>query len=116
MPGIAHEAPLELLRRDPLLLRGLGVAIPADATAAMASADLSASVPAELRADAVVVLSGTGGARLAVIVEVRSTSARTAPGGWSWPGWPGSMRVGSRPTLCLSSMPRPSRPGRRWRP
>jgi hypothetical protein len=93
MPGIAHEAPLELLRRNPqladVLLRGLGVAVPAAATAQMASTDLGASVPTELRADAVIVLSGTGGARLT---------------------------VGLRPTLCSSGVPHPSRPGRRWRP
>jgi hypothetical protein len=75
MPSIPHEAPLELLRHNPLLaavlLRGLGVVIPEGATAEMAPTDLSASVPAELRADAVVMLSGTGGARLAVIVEVQ---------------------------------------------
>jgi len=79
MPGIAHEAPLELLRHDPLLtavlLRGLGVAVPAGATATMAPADLTASVPAELRADAVVVLSGAGGARLAVTDSARSLGA-----------------------------------------
>jgi len=108
MPGIAHEAPLELLRRDPLLaavlLRGLGVAIPADATAAMASADLSASVPAELRADAVVVLSGTGGARLAVIVEVQlryDTGKR-----YSWPAYLTQVRAAHRcPAVLLVICP-----------
>lgn len=48
MPGISHEAPLELLRRNPqlatVLLRGLGVAVPAAATAQMAPSDLSATV------------------------------------------------------------------------
>jgi hypothetical protein len=108
MPGIAHEAPLELLRRDPLLaavlLRGLGVVIPADATAAMASADLSASVPAGLRADAVVVLSGTGGARLAVIVEVQlryDTGKR-----YSWPAYLTQVRAAHRcPAVLLVICP-----------
>jgi len=40
MPSIRHEAPLELLRRDPqlaaVLLRGLGVAVPPRAAAVMA--------------------------------------------------------------------------------
>jgi hypothetical protein len=53
MPTIPHEAPLELLRHNPqlavVLLRGLGIAVPAGATAQMAPSDLSASVPAELR-------------------------------------------------------------------
>lgn len=63
MPSIPHEAPLELLRTNPrlalVLLRGLGVPVPEDATAALAPTDLSTTVPAELRADAVVLLACT---------------------------------------------------------
>jgi hypothetical protein len=74
MPGISHEAPLELLRRNPplamALLDGLGVAVPAGATATITSADETASVPAELRADAVILLTGRTG-QLAVVVEVQ---------------------------------------------
>ena len=82
MPGIAHEAPIELLRRNPLLaatlLDGTGVAVPAGVTAAMAAGDLSSALPAELRADAVVVLNGPGGGpggppgKLVVVVEVQT--------------------------------------------
>ena len=71
MPGIAHEAPVELLRHNPLLaaalLHGSGVAIPVGGSAVMAAGDLTSALPAELRADAVVVLGG----KLAVVVEVQ---------------------------------------------
>jgi hypothetical protein len=64
-----------LLRGDPrlaaVLLRGLDIPIPADAGAAMAPSDLTSSVPTELRADAVVMLSGADGARLAVVAEIQ---------------------------------------------
>ena len=89
MPGISHEAPLELLRGDPrlaaVLVRGLGVAIPARAAATMASSDLTASVPTELRADAVVMLSSDDGARLAVVVEVQLRYDRRKR--YSWPAY-----------------------------
>jgi hypothetical protein len=103
-----HEAPLELLRCEPrlaaVLLRGLGVAVPAGATAAMAPTDLTASVPAELRADAVVVLSGAEGARLAVIVEVQlryDTGKR-----YSWPAYLTQVRAAHRcPAVLLVICP-----------
>ena len=95
MPSIRHEAPLELLRRDPqlaaVLLRGLGVPVPAGAAAVLAPADLSASVPAELRADAVVVLSGTDGARLAVVVEVQLRYDQDKR--YSWPAYLTQVRA-----------------------
>ena len=89
MPSISHEAPLELLRGDPrlaaVLLRGLDIPIPADAGAVMAPSDLTASVPTELRADAVVMLSGADGTRLAVVVEIqlRYDSRKR----FSWPSY-----------------------------
>jgi hypothetical protein len=42
-----------------------------------------AGVPAELRADAVVVLSGADGARLAVVVEVQLRRACASTRNWS---------------------------------
>lgn len=58
MPGISHEGPVELLRRNPRLAAALlaetGVPVPAEGAAVMAAADLSSALPAELRADAVV--------------------------------------------------------------
>ena len=110
MPSISHEAPLELLRGDPrlaaVLLRGLGVAIPGGAGAAMAPSDLTASVPTELRADAVVMLSGADGARLAVVVEIqlRYDSRKR----FSWPSYLTQVRAAHRCpavllVICLST-------------
>jgi hypothetical protein len=110
MPSISHEAPLELLRGDPrlaaVLLRGLDVPIPAGAGAAMAPSDLTASVPTELRADAVVMLSGADGARLAVVVEIqlRYDSRKR----FSWPSYLTQVRAAHRCpavllVICLST-------------
>jgi len=81
MPGIAHEAPVELLRREPLLvaalLDGTGVQVPAEVKAVMAAGDLSSALPAEFRADAVIMLNGRASGpgrrpgKLAVVVEVQ---------------------------------------------
>src|SRR5258708_33850550 len=81
MPGVGHEAPVELLRRNALLaaalLHGTGVEVPAGVAAVMAAGDLSSALPAELRADAVIVLDGRGvgpgrqPGKLAVVVEVQ---------------------------------------------
>jgi hypothetical protein len=83
MPGIAHEAPVELLRRNPLLaaalLDGTGVEVPVGVRAMMTAGDLSSALPAELRADAVIVLDGRGRGpgrpptKLAVVVEVQTS-------------------------------------------
>jgi hypothetical protein len=79
MPSINHEAPIELLRRNPLLaaalLHGTGVLAPTGGRAQMAPGDLSSALPAELRADAVIVLDpadpqpGDTKGRLVVVVE-----------------------------------------------
>ena len=110
MPSISHEAPLELLRGDPrlaaVLLRGLGVPIPGGAGAAMAPSDLTASMPTELRADAVVMLSGADGARLAVVVEIQ---LRYDPRKrYSWPSYLTQVRAAHRCpavllVICLST-------------
>jgi hypothetical protein len=104
LPGIPHEAPLELLRGNPqlaaVLLRSLGVAVPTQATAAMASSDLTASLPAELRADAVVMLSGTPGGRLAVVVEVQLRYDRRKR--YTWPAYLTQVRAAHRcPAVLL---------------
>ncbi|MGH3398835.1 MAG: hypothetical protein ACRDPO_29535 [Streptosporangiaceae bacterium] len=97
MPGIKHEAPIELLRRNPLLaaalLEGSGVSVPADGTAVMVAGDLSSALPAELRADAVIVLGGNGpdawtGTRLAVVVE-----SQTAPAADKRRVWPAYLAL-----------------------
>ena len=73
MPSMLHEAPLELLRRNPKLAVALlagtpGLDIPKDGTAAMAPGDVTAGLPVELRADAVVLVRGKTG-KLAVVAE-----------------------------------------------
>jgi hypothetical protein len=104
MPSISHEAPLELLRGDPrlaaVLLRGLGVAIPGGIDAAMAPSDLTASVPTELRADAVVMLSGAEGVRMAVVIEIQ---LRYDPRKrFSWPSYLTQVRAAHRcPAVLL---------------
>ena len=75
MPGIEHEAAVELLRRNPelaaALLASVGVQIPAGATAVMADSNLSVPEPTELRADLVTLHQGTGG-KLAIVTEVQT--------------------------------------------
>jgi hypothetical protein len=75
MPGIAHEGPVELLRRNPLLtvtlLESLGVPLPDEVHAAMAPGELTAPLPTELRADAVVTLTSAQ-ARFTVVIEVQN--------------------------------------------
>ncbi len=97
MPSIAHEAPIELLRRNPLLaaalLHGSGVPVPAGGTAVMVAGDLSSALPAELRADAVIVLGGDRprarpGTRLAVVVE-----SQTAPDAGKRRVWPAYLAL-----------------------
>jgi hypothetical protein len=88
MPGIMHEGPIELLRCNPLLaaalLGGLGVHVAAGGTAVMAAGDVSSALPAELRADAVILLEGPGG-KLAVVVEVQSAPDKDKS--WAWPAY-----------------------------
>jgi hypothetical protein len=117
MPTIPHEAPVELVRRNPglvaTLVEGLGVAVPADANAALASADATASVPAELRADAVVLLTGVDGTRLAVIVEVQLRY--DADKHYSWPAYLTQVRAAQRcPAVLLVICPN-ARTARRCR-
>ena len=98
MPGITHEAPIELLRHNPLLaaalLEGSGVSLPTGEVAVMVAGDLSSALPAELRADAVIVLGGdrpsgrTAGTRLAVVVE-----SQTAPDAGKRRVWPAYLAL-----------------------
>lgn len=74
MPSIAHEAAVELLRRNPrlaaALLASAGVQVPATATAVLADSNLSVPEPTELRADVVTVHQGAG-RKIAVVTEVQ---------------------------------------------
>ncbi len=72
----------------------------------MAPSDLTASVPTELRADAVVMLSGADGARLAVVAEIQ---LRYDPRKrFSWPSYLTQVRAAHRCpavllVICLST-------------
>jgi hypothetical protein len=74
MPGIEHEAAVELLRRNPeltaALLVGTDVAVPAGAVAVVADSNLSLPEPTELRADLVTLHRAMTG-KLAVVTEVQ---------------------------------------------
>jgi hypothetical protein len=112
MPSISHEAPIELLRRNPLLavalLHGSSVAVPESGAAVMVAGDVSSALPAELRADAIILLDGpksrpgaadastpgTDGprgrrSRLAVVVE-----SQTAPDAGKRRVWPAYLAGG----------------------
>lgn len=103
MPSLQHEVPLELLRGNPLLaavlLRAMGVAIPDGATAVMAPTDLTASLPAELRADAVVLVSGANDSRIAVIVEVQLRYDKDKQ--YAWPAYLAQVRAAHRCPAAL---------------
>jgi hypothetical protein len=74
MPGLEHEAAVELLRRNPeltaALLPSAGVRVPAAAVAVVADSNLSLPEPTELRADLVTLHPGADG-KLAVVTEVQ---------------------------------------------
>lgn len=74
MPGLEHEAAVELLRRNPeltaALLAGAGLPVPAGAVAVVADSNLSPPEPTELRADLVTLHRGATG-KLAVVTEVQ---------------------------------------------
>ncbi|WP_405166202.1 DUF4351 domain-containing protein [Nocardia sp. NBC_01499] len=75
MPSIRHEAPLELLRHNPLLaaalLAGTGIELADDTRATITDSNLSTCDPPEYHADAVTLLEGTHG-KLVVVTESQS--------------------------------------------
>jgi len=60
----------------------------------MAPSDLTTSVPAELRADAVVILSGADGSQLAVVVEIQLRYDDRKR--FSWPSYLTQVRAAQR--------------------
>jgi hypothetical protein len=74
MPSIAHEAAVELLRRNPqlasALLASAGVLVPAGAVAVLADSNLSVPEPTELRADVVTVHEDVG-RKIVIVTEVQ---------------------------------------------
>jgi hypothetical protein len=81
VPSIAHEAAVELLRRNPqlaaALLASAGVAVPAGAAAALADSNLSVPEPTELRADVVTVHQGAG-RKVVIVTEVQKDPPDTS--------------------------------------
>lgn len=74
MPSIAHEAAVELLRRNPqlaaALLASAGVRVSARTAAVLADSNLSVPEPTELRADVVTVHEGVD-RKLVIVTEVQ---------------------------------------------
>jgi hypothetical protein len=119
MPSLEHEAPLELLRGDPqlasVLLEGLGVPVPPGASARLVPADLTASLPAEMRADAVILLlaKDTDGGQandhgsLAVVTEVQLTYDEQKV--FTWPAYVTQARAAHRcDTVLMVICPDPA--------
>lgn len=119
MPSLEHEAPLELLRGDPqlaaVLLEGLGVPVPPGACAQLVPADLTASLPAEMRADAVIVLFAeeagggkpVGQGRLAVVTEVQLRYDEQKV--FTWPAYVTQARAAHRcDTVLMVICPDPA--------
>jgi hypothetical protein len=91
MPSLLHEAPLELLRHNPrlagALLSGIpGIAVPEGGTATAAPGEVTASLPVELRTDAVVLLQGADG-KLAVVIEVQTSAGGLKRKRRVWPAY-----------------------------
>jgi len=115
MPGTLHEAPLELLRRSPLLagelLRASGVAVSADAVATAVPGDVS-SAPVELRADGVF-LVGDGDSKLVVVAESQTQPDAAKP--WVWSAYVALARAEHRrPAVLVVFCPGPRRDTGPW--
>jgi hypothetical protein len=101
VPTITHEAPVELLRQNPMLavalLRGIpGLSIPRQVRATLVATDLSAVVPAQFLADLVIVVAGEPGGEplLAVIVESQLTADHDKR--YSWPAYVTNVRKANK--------------------
>jgi hypothetical protein len=74
MPSIAHEATVELLRRNPqlaaALLASAGVQVPAQVASVLADSNLSVPEPTELRAD-VVTVHQDARRKIVIVTEVQ---------------------------------------------
>ncbi len=106
MPSSLHEALAELFRYRPefaadVLSDVLGVAVPPYRSARAESGDLTALMPTEYRADAVVALTGAGDAvELAIVVEIQLRKSEAKR--WSWPSYLTLLRARLRcPTVLL---------------
>jgi hypothetical protein len=95
MPGIEHEAVVEILHRDPhiaaMLLGRAGVRLPSGAHAVVAESNLSAREPSTLISDNVLIFEGMT-SKIAVIAEVQKHRPdRTRR--LSWPAYVCNARI-----------------------
>lgn len=93
MPGIPHEAVVEILQNEPtlvaMLLRDIGVGLPADLTPVIADSNLSVRDPdhkKQYTADNVFVFRNKAGEKVVVIVEVQSEPPDRSRG-LAWPAY-----------------------------
>ena len=112
MPSQVHESFAEVFRREPGLvaqvLSGLfGLAVPAFQQAQLSSGELTEVVPAEYRADAVVVLTAGAANALAVVVEVQLRTDQHKQ--WTWPVYLVNLRARLKCPVVLLVMCRHAR-------
>jgi hypothetical protein len=88
MPSPLHEAPLELFRRNPMvvaaLLRRAGIAIPDGVTAAIGSPDLSVVTTKQFIGDNLTVLTDAAGRAIRVTLNEPQRKPEDSKS-WSWP-------------------------------
>src|SRR5947199_5174446 len=105
MPSHLHEAMIALFRNRPslaveLLSGPFAMDLPDDGYVRLESGDLTDVNPTEYRADAVVVLTRSDAAELAVVVEVQL--GRDAGKRWGWPVYLATLRARLRcPAVLL---------------
>lgn len=105
MPSLPHEAPLEVLRAEPklvalLLDEVLGVAVPPFEGAETSEADFSQTLPAEFRADLVVILRDAERAPvMAIVVEVQRKRDETKRR--AWPLYVAALHARVNTPCCL---------------
>ncbi|MBO0822270.1 MAG: hypothetical protein J2P27_00230 [Actinobacteria bacterium] len=115
MPSPLHEAPLELLRRAPLLagelLRASGVPVPVGAETTAAPGDVS-SAPVELRADGVFLVDDRD-SKLAIVAESQTRPDAIKP--LVWPAYLALARAEHRrPAVLVVLCPGPRRDTGPW--
>jgi hypothetical protein len=101
MPGVRHEAVVELLHRSPelaavlLASAGSGFRVPRGATAVVADSNLSARRPLAFAAENVIVFAGPAG-KVAAVAEVQ----KDAPRQWKLRDWPAYLAIAGREHQC----------------
>ena len=104
-PSILHEALVHLFRNNPALAielvgDALGLKAPGQATAQIAEASLPDIIPAEYRADVVVlVYVDLAGVKTAIAVEIQLACEPTRR--FAWPLYAASLRARHRTAACV---------------